>query len=63
LDYISETIAFGDRLNNIEYVRSLRFSVAMGNGHEEALKRATYVTGHVDEDGLAEAMRYLKLIK
>lgn len=57
-----ETVAFGDGLNDIEMLEAVGISVAMGNGHEEALKRATYVTGHVDEDGLAEAMRYLKLI-
>lgn len=60
---LAETIAFGDGLNDIEMLEAVGFSVAMGNGHEEALKRAKYITGHVDEDGLADAMRYLKLIK
>ncbi|MET0786465.1 MAG: Cof-type HAD-IIB family hydrolase [Paenisporosarcina sp.] len=59
---IEETIAFGDGLNDIEMLEIVGYSVAMGNGHAEALKRATYVTGHVDEDGLSDAMRYLKLI-
>ena len=59
---IEDTIAFGDGLNDIEMLEVVGFSVAMGNGHAEALKRATYITEHVDEDGLAKAMHYLKLI-
>jgi Cof subfamily protein (haloacid dehalogenase superfamily) len=59
---LEDTIAFGDGLNDIEMLETVGYSVAMGNSHAEALKRATYVTGHVDEDGLADAMRYLKLI-
>ncbi|MFX3674255.1 MAG: Cof-type HAD-IIB family hydrolase [Paenisporosarcina sp.] len=59
---IENTIAFGDGLNDIEMLEAVGFGVAMGNGHAEAIKRAKYVTKHVDEDGLYEAMRYLKLI-
>jgi Cof subfamily protein (haloacid dehalogenase superfamily) len=59
---IKDTIAFGDGLNDIEMLEAVGFGVSMGNGHEEALKRAQHVTTHVDEDGLVNAMRYLKLI-
>ncbi|MBW9235334.1 HAD family hydrolase, partial [Leptospira santarosai] len=59
---LEDTIAFGDGLNDIEMLEAAGYSVCMGNGHEEALKRAKYVTTHVDEDGLVNAMRYLKLI-
>ncbi|EPD52944.1 cof-like hydrolase [Paenisporosarcina sp. HGH0030] len=59
---VEDTIAFGDGLNDIEMLEAVGFGVCMGNGHEEALKRAKYVTTHVDEDGLVNAMRYLKLI-
>ncbi len=59
---IEDTIAFGDGLNDIEMLESVGFSVSMANGHVEALKRADYVTAHVDDDGLAKAMHYLKLI-
>lgn len=59
---IEDTIAFGDGLNDIEMLETVGFGVSMGNGHKEALIRADYVTGHVDENGLAEAMKYLKLI-
>lgn len=59
---LEDTVAFGDGLNDIEMLEAAGYSVCMGNGHEEALKRAKYVTTHVDEDGLENAMRYLKLI-
>lgn len=59
---IADTIAFGDGLNDIEMLETVGFGVSMGNGHEETLKRADYVTAHVDENGLALAMKYLKLI-
>lgn len=59
---IENTIAFGDGLNDIEMIDTVGFGVAMGNGHVEAIKRAKHVTKHVDEDGLFEALAYLKLI-
>ncbi|WP_017379510.1 Cof-type HAD-IIB family hydrolase [Paenisporosarcina sp. TG-14] len=59
---IKDTIAFGDGLNDIEMLEAVGYGVVMGNGHEEALKRANYVTTHVDDDGLVNAMKYLKLI-
>jgi len=59
---IEDTIAFGDGLNDIEMLETVGFGVSMGNGHEKAIEIADYVTGHVDENGLTEAMKYLKLI-
>lgn len=59
---LEHTIAFGDGLNDIEMLEAVGFGVAMGNGHSEAIKRANYVTTHVDEDGLYDAMMFLKLI-
>lgn len=59
---IEDTIAFGDGLNDIEMLETAGYGVCMGNGHEEALKRAKHVTTHVDEDGLVNAMKYLNLI-
>ena len=59
---LNDTIAFGDGLNDIEMLEAVGFGVSMGNGHEEALKRAKHVTTHVDDDGLVNALRYLNLI-
>lgn len=59
---LKDTIAFGDGLNDIEMLEAVGFGVSMGNGHEEAIKRAKHVTTHVDDDGLVNALKYLKLI-
>lgn len=59
---MSEVIAFGDGLNDVEMLREVGFGVAMGNGHEEAKKAASIVAGHVDEDGLFEVMKKLEII-
>lgn len=58
----NDVIAFGDGLNDIEMMQYAGFSVAMGNGHDEVKRLASYVAGHVDEDGLAIAMKDLGLI-
>lgn len=58
---LEETIAFGDGLNDVQMMKIAGFSVAMDNGHEETKKLASYVAGHVDEDGLAKAFDHLKL--
>ncbi len=59
---IEDTIAFGDGLNDLQMMEVAGYSVAMENGHEETKKRASYVTEHVDHDGLAKAFKYLNLI-
>jgi Cof subfamily protein (haloacid dehalogenase superfamily) len=59
---IEDTIAFGDGLNDVQMMAKAGFSVAMENGHEETKKRASYVTEHVDNDGLAKAFRHIGLI-
>ncbi|MER1955829.1 MAG: Cof-type HAD-IIB family hydrolase [Solibacillus sp.] len=59
---MSEVIAFGDGLNDVEMLREVGFGVAMGNGHEEAKESASIVAGHVDEDGLFRVMKQLKII-
>lgn len=58
---IDDAIAFGDGLNDVEMLQAVGTSVAMGNGHEKAKKAATFVTDHVDHDGLANAMKKLGL--
>lgn len=59
---IEDTIAFGDGLNDLQMMEVAGYSVAMENGHEETKKRASYVTEHVDHDGLAKAFKHLNLI-
>lgn len=59
---IEDTIAFGDGLNDLQMMQKAGYSVAMDNGHSLTKEVASYITGHVDEDGLAKAFAYLGLI-
>lgn len=56
-----DAIAFGDGLNDVEMLQTVGTSVAMGNGHKKAKEAATFVTDHVDRDGLSKAMKKLGL--
>ena len=57
-----DTIAFGDAAVDIPMFEYCGTSVCMGSGGEEAKAAADYVTGDVDQDGLADAFRRLGLI-
>ena len=59
---MEDVIAFGDGLNDVEMLSAVGLGVAMGNGHEKAKAAASIITKHVDEDGLAFAMKQLNLI-
>jgi Cof subfamily protein (haloacid dehalogenase superfamily) len=57
-----DAVAFGDGLNDIEMLQFAGTSVAMGNCVEELKEHATFVTDHVSESGLTNAMKKLSLI-
>lgn len=59
---VENTYAFGDGLNDIEMMKAVGTSVAMGNGHEKVKALADIVTDHVNNDGLAKAMKKLNII-
>ncbi|MBB5179042.1 hypothetical protein HNQ44_000464 [Planomicrobium koreense] len=59
---IEDTIAFGDGLNDLQMMETAGYSVAMDNGHEQTKAIASYITDHVDNDGLAKAFKHLGLI-
>ncbi|WP_391120659.1 Cof-type HAD-IIB family hydrolase [Psychrobacillus sp. L3] len=67
LKYINKSaedaIAFGDGLNDIEMLEYVGTGVAMGNSVEELKKHATFVTDHVSENGLINALKKLQLIQ
>lgn len=56
------TFAFGDSNNDISMLDSASNSIVMGNGNPHLFKKATFVTKHIDEDGIEHAMRYFKII-
>ena len=54
----SQTIAFGDGLNDISMIEQAGIGIAMANGCKEALDAADWVTGHCDEDGVAQGIKH-----
>jgi len=66
LDYLGvdqkDTISFGDAKIDLSMFECCDYNVAMGNGGEEIKAAADYITTDVNDDGLYNAFRYLKLI-
>ena len=58
----TRTVAFGDSANDISMLRCAHTSVAMGGGNPILFDLVDHVTSPVMEDGIAKAMRHLKLI-
>lgn len=57
-----DALVFGDGTNDIAMFGCEWESVAMGNAWEPLKKAATYVTSHIDEDGIWVACKRLGLI-
>lgn len=57
-----DTIAIGDSANDIEMLETVGYGVAMGNAVGKIRDIANYITDDIHEDGLYNAMKYLKLI-
>lgn len=54
--------AFGDGFNDLEMFQEVDYAIAMGNSCEPLKECAHYVTDAIHEDGIYNALRYLKLI-
>ena len=54
-----EVAAVGDGPNDIEMLTGAGYSVAMGNAPDNVKASAGFVTGHIDDGGVLEAVRYL----
>ena len=50
----SNTIAFGDGINDLDMLTCVKYGVAMEGGNSEILKKAKYTTVSVREHGLAK---------
>ena len=59
---VEDTIAFGDAKIDISMFELCHYSVAMGNAGKETKEAADYITTDVNEDGIWNAFKYLKLI-
>ena len=59
---VSESIGFGDSMNDLEMIQTVGKSVCMANGSEKLKELADIVCPSVSEDGLAKAFAELNLI-
>lgn len=59
---IKDAYAFGDGLNDLEMIRAVGMGVAMGNAVDVLKKEADLVIGNVEDDGLADGLKKLRLI-
>lgn len=57
-----EVVSFGDNYNDKEMMESTGYRVAMGNAVEDIKNMADFVTKSVTEDGIAYALKQLKMI-
>lgn len=57
-----ETIGFGDGDNDIKMLQFCNIGVAVGNASDECKKAATYVSEHIEEDGIYNACKHFNLI-
>lgn len=59
---VEDTISFGDAKIDLSMFELCAYNVAMGNGGEEIKAAADYITTDVNDDGLYNAFKFLKLI-
>jgi len=57
-----ESMSFGDGGNDIEMIEYAGVGVAMGNASNEVKAYADYVTTNVDNEGICNALKALKVI-
>jgi len=59
---MENTLAFGDSPNDLPMFSVAAHSVAMGNADEEVKMKAEYITDHISENGIRNALVKLRLI-
>ena len=59
---LEDTYALGDSINDLEMLAFVGHSIAMGNASQAAKAAAEYVTTHIHEDGVYNALKYYNLI-
>lgn len=57
-----DTYALGDSINDLEMLAFVGHSIAMGNASQAAKDVAEYVTTHIHEDGVYNALKHYNLI-
>ncbi len=59
---IEDTYAIGDSINDLEMLEFAGHSIAMGNASAAAKEKAEYITTHIHEDGIFNALKHYNLI-
>jgi len=59
---MSETVSFGDSMNDYEMLQASGLGIAMGNAVDEIKAIADYITDPIDHDGIWNACRHFNLI-
>ncbi len=57
-----EIMAFGDGGNDTDMLRYAAVGVAMGNADEAVKLQADYVTSHIDQDGIWQALKHYGIL-
>ncbi len=59
---MDDIVVFGDNYNDIEMLAGIKNSVAMGNAVDDAKNVASFVTKHIEDDGIMHACKHFELI-
>ena len=59
---ISDSIGFGDSMNDLEMIETVGYSVVMENGSKSLKEKADYIAPAVTDDGMMKAFKKLGLI-
>ena len=53
---LKDTVAIGDKINDISMIKIAGFGVAMGNATEDVKEVADFITATNDENGVAKVL-------
>lgn len=56
------TMAFGDGDNDVDMLKLVQIGIAVGNSVPEAKAAADYITDHIDENGIYNALKHFEVI-
>lgn len=59
---LEDTMAFGDGGNDVDMLKYVNIGVAMGNAIEAVKQAANFTTSDIDEDGVYNALKELKVL-
>lgn len=60
---LTETVAFGDSMNDYDIIKVAGRGIAMGNAMSELKKAADYITDPIDQEGIKNACLYFGMIR